>query len=301
MAADGITPGPKEQGYVARRLVRRALAKANSANISKEKLISCVQATQNIYGPSYEAILNPQVIKIIGDELQKFDKMLIGGSKQIVKEIKDLTTVDGAKIFDLYQKTGVPQDIILELAINAGKAATIKGFDEAKNAHSNSSKTQSEAKFKGGLADQSDQVLKYHTTTHLLNAVLTQKYGADVRQEGSNITGERLRFDFYTLADVNKTDLPQIEELINNLITKDLPVNFLVMPKAEAQTIGAKSFFREKYPDNVKVYYIGESLESAVSKEFCGGPHVTNTNLIGKISVYKLEKIGSNIYRIYAK
>jgi alanyl-tRNA synthetase len=155
--------------------------------------------------------------------------------------------------------------------------------------------------FKGGLADQSEQTVRYHTATHLLHQSLFDILGPSVRQEGSNITGERLRFDFAADRKLTDEELKNVEKNINDKIAESLPVNFKIMPKEEANKVGAKSFFREKYPDMVKVYYIGDNLETAYSKEFCGGPHVGNTKEIGKIEIYKLEKIGSNLFRIYAR
>jgi alanyl-tRNA synthetase len=155
--------------------------------------------------------------------------------------------------------------------------------------------------FKGGLADQSEQTIKYHTATHLLHQALFELLGDDVRQEGSNITGERLRFDFTASKKLNDEEKEKLEKIINQKIQEALPVNFQIMPKAEASKIGAKSFFREKYPEMVKIYYVGNDLQTAYSKEFCGGPHVKNTAEISSIKILKYEKIGNNLYRIYAK
>jgi alanyl-tRNA synthetase len=155
--------------------------------------------------------------------------------------------------------------------------------------------------FKGGLADHSKNTLRYHTATHLLHQALFDVLGESIRQEGSHITGKRLRFDFYCAKKPTTENLKEVEKIINQKIKEELPVNFVVLHKEEAYKIGAKAFFKEKYPDVVKVYYIGQSLETAYSKEFCGGPHVTNTKEIGKIEIFKFEKIGASLYRIYAK
>jgi len=150
--------------------------------------------------------------------------------------------------------------------------------------------------FKGGLANQSEQTIKYHTATHLLHQALKDMFGNEVRQEGSNITAERLRFDFQLSKKPTDDEIKKIEDTINQKIKGNLPVYFKVMPKDEAFKIGAASFFKEKYGDQVKVYFIGN-----YSKEFCGGPHVKNTSEIGSFKIIKVKKIGSNLMRIYAK
>jgi alanyl-tRNA synthetase len=182
-----------------------------------------------------------------------------------------------------------------------GGSVNMDGFEEAKQKHSELSRSGSEQKFKGGLADKSEQVVKYHTATHLLHQALYDVLGSSVQQEGSNITGERLRFDFRCDHKPTPEDIAKVSYIIQSKIQEALPVNFVIVPKAEAEKLGAKSFFKEKYPDMVKVYFVGQSIESAYSKEFCGGPHVTNTNEIGTLELYKTEKIGKDLYRVYAK
>ena len=158
------------------------------------------------------------------------------------------------------------------------------------------SRSSSAGKFKGGLADHSEQTIKYHTATHLLHQALFDVIRSDIRQEGSNITTDRLRFDFSSTLKPTEEQIKKAEEIINNKIKESLPVEFKIIPKDEALKLGARSFFREKYPEMVKIYFVGN-----YSKEFCGGPHVKNTSEIRKIEIYKFEKIGSNLYRIYAK
>jgi alanyl-tRNA synthetase len=147
----------------------------------------------------------------------------------------------------------------------------------------------------------SELVILQITQTHLIHQALFDTCGATVKQEGSNITGERLRFDFACDHKPTPEEIVQIQSLVNEKIQENLPVTYVVMPKDRAIELGAKSFFREKYPDEVKVYFVGTSIDTAYSKELCGGPHVTNTSEIGNIEIYKVEKIGKGIYRIYAK
>ena len=172
----------------------------------------------------------------------------------------------------------------------------MKEYTAEFNKHKELSRSASAGKFKGGLADNSMQTVKYHTATHLLHQALFDVLGKDIRQEGSNITSERLRFDFYCTHKPTDKELKKITETLNDKIKEVLPVEFKIIPKKEAEMLGAKSFFREKYPDMVKVYFIGN-----YSKEFCGGPHVKNTSEIGSFTIIKCEKIGNNLFRIYAK
>jgi len=317
MAADGIMPGPKEQGYVMRRLIRRAIRAAQSLSIQPDQLKKAVTATVEIFKNTYPAINDTVVPTIVIEEIEKYLQTLESGKKIIEKFVKSKTsgsriesgmtsnegsiTVTGKELFDLYQSTGVPTDEVAEIAKELGATVSTEGLEEAKKAHADASRGASEQKFKGGLADQSEQVLKYHTATHLIHQALFTVCGNTVQQEGSNITGERLRFDFACDHKPTSEEVTKIQELVNSKIAEALPVQFTMMTKEDALKLGAKAFFRDKYPDEVKVYFIGQSLETAYSKELCGGPHVTNTKEIGKIELYKVEKIGKNIFRIYAR
>ena len=162
--------------------------------------------------------------------------------------------------------------------------------------HQNVSKEGAEKKFKGGLADAQGKTVQYHTATHLLHQSLFDVLGKNVKQEGSNITSERLRFDFSASRKMDEKELKKIESIINKKISEKLDVLYKILPKEEAYQIGARAFFREKYPEKVKIYFVGN-----YSKEFCGGPHVKNTKEISPIRIFKYEKIGSNLYRIYAR
>ena len=313
MAADGVVPGPKEQGYVMRRLVRRAVRAAQSLSIAPSQLQSAVTATVQIFTSTYPAVNNPQVISIVMDEITKYLQTLENGKKVISRFIRTLSLrgassdvaisamVEGKDLFTLYQSTGVPVEDVADIARELGATVDTAGIEEAKKAHADASRGASEQKFKGGLADSSEQVLKYHTATHLIHQALFDTCGATVKQEGSNITGERLRFDFACDHKPTPEEIVQIQSLVNAKIDENLPVTYVVMPKDRAIELGAKSFFREKYPDEVKVYFVGTSIDTAYSKELCGGPHVTNTSEIGNIEIYKVEKIGKQIFRIYAK
>jgi len=232
------------------------------------------------------------VSRTIEEEIKRFSLSLEKG----LKEIQKMETVSGKDAFNLYQSFGFPLEVTEELLREKGEAVDKKQFNDEFQKHKDASRSASIGKFKGGLADNSTKTLRYHTATHLLHQALYDILGSEIRQEGSNITGERLRFDFYSTQKPTPEQIAKVGEIVNTQIKASLPVEFKNLPKSEAEKLGAMSFFRDKYPDMVKVYFIGD-----YSKEFCGGPHVKNTNEIGLITIYKTEKIGSNLYRIYAK
>jgi len=293
IALQGTEPNNKDRGYVLRRLIRRAVVRMLEINIVPSKIWS------NIYQSIIKIYQLENDVKIeimIGKEIDSFLNTVDKGTKmlQTSKEI------DGELLFNLKQSYGFPVEIAIELLdkwkIPYKKDIVLGQYQKKLTDHVNLSKKTSTGMFKGGLADQSGQTVKYHTATHLLHQALFDTLGDSIRQEGSNITGERLRFDFYSINKPTTEQIKEIEKNINDKIKEKLPVEFKIIPKDEALKLGAKSFFREKYPDMVKVYFVGD-----YSKEFCGGPHVKNTLEIGGIELYKFEKIGSNLYRIYAK
>lgn len=298
----GVRPANKEQGYILRRLLRRASVKMrhiSAKTVNPEDFLVAYHEVLKIYnGVYFEAEKDLTVVNpVIHEEILRFNTNLDKG----LKEVGKIETVNGKIAFNLYQTFGFPLEITEELFKLKGQVIDRRQFHEEFEKHKNLSRKASAGKFKGGLADHSEQTLKYHTATHLLHQALFDVLGDDIRQEGSNITVERLRFDFYSGKKPADEEMKKVEEIINNKVQGSLPVSFKMIPKNEALKIGARSFFREKYPEIVKVYFIGNSLENAYSKEFCGGPHVQNTKEVGKISIYKYEKIGSNLYRVYAK
>ncbi|MFA6017288.1 MAG: alanine--tRNA ligase [Patescibacteria group bacterium] len=297
LIAGGVIPGNKEHGYVLRRLLRRTAIKmheltegktTNFAQIADSGVLATYDGSQGIERNK----LKNEVVMIIGEEIKKFNLSITKG----LREIKKIEKVDGKIAFDLYQNFGFPYELTEELFRDKGQEIDKKQFVSEFNKHKELSRSSSAGKFKGGLADHSIQTIKYHTATHLLHQALFDVIGSDIRQEGSNITTDRLRFDFASTIKPTSEQIKKVEEIINNKIKGSLAVEVKIIPKEEALKLGAKSFFREKYPDMVKVYFIGD-----YSKEFCGGPHVKNTSEIEKIEIYKFEKIGSNLYRVYAK
>lgn len=306
MIVSGVRPANKQQGYVLRRLLRRAAVKMNALTGTQADIQAMQKVAERIMeiydGEVYinKAQDEKEVLSVIADEIGRFNKTLNKGLTQIAK----MRTIDGRAAFDLYQTYGFPLEITQELFREKGQEIDTAAFQTEFDKHKDLSRTASAGMFKGGLADNSEQVLKYHTATHLLHQALFDVLGPGVRQEGSNITGERLRFDFSCRTVPTENDMQRVEQIVKEKITKELPMRFIILPRDEASKIGARAFFKEKYPEKVKVYYIGGEdgkPETAYSKEFCGGPHVENTREIGSLTLYKFKKIGANMYRIYAK
>jgi len=291
-----VFPTNKERGYFLRRLLRRIsvkMLKLKGSTVNAIDLSPAIKAILEIYHKIYfEKGDFEKIQPIVEEEINRFNKTLNNGLKILEKIEKP----SGKQIFDLYQSYGFPKELSQELLREKGLRFDKKQFDEEFEKHRNLSRTSSAGMFKGGLADHSVKTINYHTATHLLHQALFDVIGDAIRQEGSHITGERLRFDFYSPIKPTYEQIKQVELVINKKIKEALPVTFKIIPRDQAYKIGAKSFFREKYPDMVKVYFIGD-----YSKEFCGGPHVKNTKDIEQIKIFKFEKIGSNLYRIYAK
>ncbi|MFZ2202753.1 MAG: alanine--tRNA ligase [Microgenomates group bacterium] len=289
LIAEGVTPSNKGQGYILRRLIRRAAVHSKIANIDLNvNLISVSQKLIQAYDGVYISLSKNQKIihDTIQEELKKFEKTLEKGMRQVGK----------ASSFDLYQTYGFPPEITEELMKNKGLEFDWKEFNEKLKAHQSSSKTSSAGMFKGGLADHSETVTKYHTATHLLQQALRDVLGEHVHQAGSNLTSERLRFDFTHDKALSTDQINEVEKIINEKTAADLPVEKKEMAYGEAIKAGALAFFKEKYPDRVTVYQIGD-----YSRELCGGPHVKATGEIGKIKIVKQESLGSSLRRVYLK
>lgn len=295
MIAQGIEPSNKLQGYILRRLLRRAAVRTRALGVSAQTIFAqSVPQVVQFYAEAgfIEASQETRVLQVITSELSKFEKALEKG----IKEIEKTGHMDEQKAFDLYQSLGFPWEITRELCTEKGIVLDQAKFEAIFAQHKKSSKTASAGMFKGGLADQSEITTKYHTATHLLHQALHDVLGDEIQQAGSNITSERLRFDYAYSGKPTPEQLAKIGEIINAKIKEDLPVKKTIEAKDVALKSGARAFFSEKYPDRVSVYTIG-----AYSKELCGGPHVETTGAIGKIQIYKEESLGSGKRRIYAK
>ena len=300
--SDGGKPSNVDRGYILRRLIRRMIRHINKLEIDLSSLGDLVYLnidTLNELYPELEA--NKEMIKsVIIEEKDKFVKTLAKGEKEFFKEIsgikeKSINVLPGSMVFRLYDTYGFPPEVTKELAKENGFGIDIKEFNRLFEIHQQKSRAGSEQKFKGGLAEQNKETIAYHTATHLLNAALKKVLGSDTHQKGSNITTERMRFDFNCDHKLTDEEKAKIEEVVNDWIKAGLDVKCEEMKKEDAVKSGAECMFIEKYPDIVTVYTIGD-----VSKELCGGPHVRNTSELGKFKIKKEEASSSGIRRIKA-
>ncbi len=295
----GIKPSNTDQGYILRRLIRRAIrhAKKLGIDVESEFLSEIAKVIINQYKDYYEELVqNEQVVyDCLHDEKERFNKTLEHGLKEFERVVKKGEDIDGENAFHLYDTYGFPIELTMELAEERGLKVDIEGFNEKFRAHQELSRTASSGKFKGGLAGNSEIETKYHTATHLLNAALKIVVGPDVHQKGSNITVERMRFDFSSDHKLSDEEKKQVEELVNGWIKEGLEVSVSEMSKESAIKSGAECMFIEKYPDVVTVYSIGN-----VSRELCGGPHVKNTSELGTFRIKKEEASSAGVRRIKA-
>lgn len=293
MIADGVVPSNKDQGYILRRLMRRAIVQADKIGLAHGVLLDIRNAFAEQYKNTYSNLVenNQKQQDVFKAEIDKFAETLEVGLKEFAK---------GTDPFVLATSYGFPIELTKELATEAGKTIDLEAFNEQMKAHQELSRAGSEKKFKGGLGGESEQIIKYHTATHLLNQALHDVLGDEVSQKGSNITDERLRFDFAYGQKMTDEQKAKVEEIVNQKIKENLPVQSVVLPKAEAEATGARHAFGDKYGDMVTIYFVGNDLNSAYSKEFCGGPHVTNTGTLGNFKIAKEEAVSAGVRRIKA-
>ena len=299
---DGGRPSNVDRGYILRRLIRRMVRHMNKLQISLDELSTLIDINVENLKEMYPALeANKETIKnVILEEKDKFVKTLEKGEKEFAKEVGQVkeqgeNIVPGKVVFRLYDTYGFPPEVTEELATENGMKIDKEGFDKLFKEHQEKSRAGSEQKFKGGLASTGEMETKYHTATHLLNAALKQVLGSHVHQRGSNITAERMRFDFSHPAKMTDEEKQKTEDLVNEWIKEAIPVEHLEMKKDDAIKIGAEAMFIEKYGDIVSVYKIGD-----VSIELCGGPHVSNTSELGHFKIKKEESSSSGIRRIKA-
>ncbi len=300
LIGDGVTPSNSDQGYFVRRLLRRSVRHWDKLGITDGGLSTLVDSILSYYTKSYpDTVAQSAHIKDeIKKEEEKFRKTLKDGLKQFEKISK--ADISGPDAFTLFSSYGFPLEITLELAKEKGITVDENSFNEELKKHQELSRIGSEKKFKGGLGDTSEMSLKYHTATHLLNAALRQVLGTHVMQKGSNITPERLRFDFSHAEKMTDEQKKHVEDLVNGWIKADLPMNFTEMPKAEAEKVAVHAF-GDKYGDVVKVYSVGpDASGNYISREFCGGPHVTHTGILGNFKIQKEEAVSQGVRRIKA-
>ena len=299
---DGGRPSNVDRGYILRRLIRRMVRHMNKLQISLDELSTLIDINVDNLKEMYPALeVNKEIIKnVILEEKDKFVKTLEKGEKEFAKEVGQVkeqgeNIVPGKVVFRLYDTYGFPPEVTEELATENGMKIDKEGFDKLFKEHQEKSRAGSEQKFKGGLASTGEMETKYHTATHLLNAALKQVLGSHVHQRGSNITAERMRFDFSHPAKMTDEEKQKTEDLVNEWIKEAIPVEHLEMKKDDAIKMGAEAMFIEKYGDIVSVYKIGD-----VSLELCGGPHVLNTSELGHFKIKKEESSSSGIRRIKA-
>lgn len=300
LIADGGRPSNIDRGYILRRLIRRMIRHLNKLQIDLNELSTLIEINvENLKEMYPELEKNKEIIiATMLEEKDKFVKTLANGEKEFQKAINKLQktkTIPGDVVFRLYDTYGFPPEVTKELAEENGYEINLKEFDELFKKHQEKSRAGSEQKFKGGLAEQTEETIAYHTATHLLNAALKQVIGKDAHQRGSNITVDRMRFDFNCDHKLTDEEKKQVEDLVNQWIAEELPVTKQEMSKEDAIKSGAECMFIEKYPDIVTVYSIG-----TVSKELCGGPHVNNTKELGRFKIKKEESSSSGVRRIKA-
>jgi len=311
LMSDGVFPSSKTQGYVLRRLLRRALRQANYLAIKQETLVELVPIIVEIYADFYPELKTQQVKigQLIQAEQLKFSRSLSKGLKEFDKLLENQSVFTAEIAFYLYESFGFPFEISLEEANNRQLQVETdieEKYQTKKSAHALSSKQANQAKFKSGLADESETTTKYHTVTHLLHAALRQVLGESVQQKGSNITAERLRFDFSYPQALSEEQKQQVTTLINQWIDADFQVDKQVLAKTEALKLGAIALFVDKYPDVVNMYSIGPNPQGNrqgidyISRELCSGPHVERTGIIGQIVLTKETAVADGVRRIYA-
>lgn len=299
-----IKPSNVGQGYILRRLIRRAIRHAKKLNIDInsdwEQQIAIT--ILDMYETYYKELKDNRqaVLEVLKNEKVKFNRTLEKGLKEFNKLTSNNENIDGTKAFHLFDTYGFPIELTEELASERNLKVDTEGFKEKFREHQEKSRTASAGQFKGGLGGQGEIETKYHTATHLLNAALKQVISKDVHQKGSNITSERLRFDFSCDHKLTDEEKEKTEKLVNEWINAGLDVTVQEMTKEDAIKSGAECMFIEKYPDIVTVYSIGNKEYGVVSMELCGGPHVKNTNELGTFKIKKEEASSAGVRRIKA-
>ena len=287
--ASGIRPSNTEQGYVLRRLIRRAIREADKLGIKEAVLAEIAEGFGTAYAGAYPFV--QEATSTIREELKKeesqFRKTLAYG----MRELEKMADIDAFTLFTTY---GFPIELTAEIARERGKEIDTDAVQKQMEEHQATSRAGAAQKFAGGLADHAEKTVRYHTAHHLLLKALQTVLGSDVHQRGSNITSERLRIDFSYGQKMTPEQKAEVEKIVNGQIKNALPVERKIMTREEADRLGAEHEFGTKYPDMVSVYIIGSSIE------FCGGPHVSNTGELGHFKIVKEEASSAGIRRIKA-
>lgn len=299
---DGVEPSRSQQGYILRRLIRRAIRHGKKLGITKPFTKEVAEVAIEQFKETWPNLQTEKdhILQVIEEEEKKFAKTLDTGLKILEKILDKNGKVTGKDAFLLYETYGLPIELTEEILNEKNiKLENIEDLKKAEEEHQEKSRTASKGLFKGGLADTSEMSTKYHTASHLLLAALRKVLGEHVYQKGSNITPERLRMDYPNETLMSEEQVKEVEKMVNEQIEKGLPVAHKEMPKEEALKLVPFAAFAEKYPDIVNVYYIGDE-ENPFSMEICNGPHVENIKTLGKFKISKQENVGSGIKRIKA-
>ncbi|MBQ8373080.1 MAG: alanine--tRNA ligase, partial [Candidatus Methanomethylophilaceae archaeon] len=297
---DGVTPAKVGQGYILRRLIRRASRYMSKLGIEEACMQQIAEVVVSEYSKAYPELERNKdfIYTNITAEEEKFRKTLIKGLRrfnEMVSENGDKKVLDGEMVFRLYDTFGFPVELTRELAAEKGLEVDMEDFDKRFKTHQDNSRAGADQQFKGGLADHAVETTKLHTATHLLNAALKKVISPDINQKGSNITAERLRFDFNLDRKCTPEELAEVEKIVNDAIKAAIPVVCEEMTYEEAKARNAVGVFTDKYGEMVKVYTIGD-----VSCEICGGPHVSNTSELQGFKIKKEESSASGVRRIKA-
>ncbi len=308
LIADGVRPSNKEAGYMLRRLMRRAIVHEFLSDENPELLTPLFKGVVANYKDAYPELNEEVLFSVFAEEKAKFKKTIQAG----IRELNRTETISAEQAFGLYESYGLPYEVIKELGGKQTDSLQREAFDEEFKKHQEISRAGMEKKFgghglimdtgelKAGDEEALKKATRLHTATHLLQKALREVLGTEVHQMGSDITPERARFDFSFSRKMTPEEIKEVEGLVNEKVKEDLSVQFVELPKEEAEKSGALFFFKEKYPAKVKVYYTGKDLATAWSKEFCGGPHVTHTGEVGHIKIAKEEAVGAGVRRIRA-
>ena len=301
MFMDGVEPSNKDQGYILRRLIRRAIRHAKKLGIDTQKLIGpLVDEIVASLGEAYPKLVEKREVIVAGlsTESMKFEKTLAQGLREFQKMFEKNKAISGEDAFNLYQSYGFPLEVTHELAHEQGQEVDREAFAAEFKKHQDLSRQGAEKKFAGGLADHSVETTRLHTATHLLHQALRDVLGTHVEQRGSNITAERLRFDFSHNTKMTPEEIAKVEAIVNEQIKKDMPVKAEQLTVDEAKARGAIGLFEDKYAQiggKINVYFMGD-----YSKEICGGPHVQHTGELGGLKIQKEEAVSSGVRRIKA-
>ncbi len=303
LIGDGVKPSNVDQGYVLRRLIRRAIREARKLGISGLFTVDIAEVVVREYSPAYPELAehSATILEELRREEEQFGKTLENGTREfnkLIGKIPDFVTkkvISGKHAFNLYETYGFPLELTVEMAAERGFTVDEPGFRQAYEQHQALSRAGAEQKFKGGLADQSDATAALHTATHLLHQALRLVLGEHVAQSGSNITAERLRFDFSHPEKMTPEQLAEVEKIVNTQIQRNLPITCAEMSLTEAKKCGAIGLFEDKYGEVVKLYSMGD-----FSREICGGPHALNTGALGHFKILKEESSSRGVRRIKA-